>query len=212
MSSRSSLASGASTSGLKRRAIPSSAKSKMTPSASASSPPDGHTLPAGLTCGSGRASGMNLLISSRAVFHARTSPSPASAPGSVAAAPACSTSTSGSPRRSARRGGSSRTFQGWLAPIGDGTWRPSSRDFGSAGLLSATGFWTASISESPSGAVACSLSGVLQRRVSPKYSLSARAAAGILRRAEKRGRTLPTALHAALLALTDATIPTERTT
>ena len=37
-----------------------------------------------------------------------------------------------------RRGASSRTFQGWLAPIGDGTWKPSSRAYGSAGLLSAT--------------------------------------------------------------------------
>lgn len=45
------------------------------------------------------------------------------------------------------------------------------------------------------------LSAVLQRQVSPKYCLSPKAARGILRRAEKRGRALPAALQSALTHL-----------
>lgn len=57
---------------------------------------------------------------------------------------------------------------------------------------------TASISESPSDGVECSLSDVLEGRVHPKYFLSQKACQGILRRAEKRGKMLPTALENAL--------------
>jgi len=45
------------------------------------------------------------------------------------------------------------------------------------------------------------LSAVLMKRALPKYFLSPRAATGILRRAEKRGRELPPALRQALTAL-----------
>lgn len=45
------------------------------------------------------------------------------------------------------------------------------------------------------------LSAVLMKRVSPRYFLSPKAAAGILRRAQKRGRELPPALRQALTAL-----------
>lgn len=147
-----------------------------------------------------------VLISSAAVSPARTSASPASAPGSGASAPASSGKSSASRKTSGRRGGSSRMFQGSLAPTVGGTWGSSSKDYGNAGLLSATGFWTAAISESPNVAVACSLSAVLMRRALPKYSLSPKAAAGILRRAAKRGRALPPALQQALTALA-STIP-----
>jgi hypothetical protein len=45
----------------------------------------------------------------------------------------------------------------------------------------------------------CSLSDVLEAgSVPPRYFLSAKACAGILRRAEKREKELPTALHQAL--------------
>ncbi len=57
---------------------------------------------------------------------------------------------------------------------------------------------TAAISESPSAAVECSLSDVLESRAPQRFFLSPRAAAGILRRAEKRGRTLPNRLLDAL--------------
>jgi hypothetical protein len=53
-------------------------------------------------------------------------------------------------------------------------------------------------SEWPSDAAVCSLSQALEPSVDPKYSLSPRAAAGILERARRRGRTLPPSLETAL--------------
>ena len=59
---------------------------------------------------------------------------------------------------------------------------------------------TLSISEWPNDAAVCSLSQVLETDVAPKFYLSATAALGILRRAEKRGKELPPLLQAALEA------------
>ncbi|MBS8228181.1 hypothetical protein DYI42_18295 [Vannielia litorea] len=57
-------------------------------------------------------------------------------------------------------------------------------------------------SEWRSGAVACSLSSILETAAIPrKYFLSPTACAGILRRAEKRGKELPPALREALVAV-----------
>jgi hypothetical protein len=53
-------------------------------------------------------------------------------------------------------------------------------------------------SEWPNAAAVCSLSQVLEASVDPKYSLSPRAAAGILDRARRRGRALPPSLETAL--------------
>jgi hypothetical protein len=47
----------------------------------------------------------------------------------------------------------------------------------------------------------CSLSEVLETEVAPRYFLSPKAAAGILRRAAKRGRELPRVLRLALESL-----------
>ena len=74
---------------------------------------------------------------------------------------------------------------------------------------SPTAFWTLSLSEwtatlapSRSDGSVCSLSDVLETgAVPPRYFLSAKACAGILRRAEQRGRELPPALYAALKAV-----------
>lgn len=162
---------------------------------------DGHTLPAQLTCGSGRATGMNLLISSSVDSPAKIFLSPDDVPDSPVNAPASSMKSSVLPKAFSRRGDSLKMFQGCLALTPDGIWPRSLKDFGNAGLWSATQCWTASISESRNAAAACSLSAVLQKQVLPKYSLSPKAAAGILRRAAKRGRTLPPALEAALLDL-----------
>ena len=61
------------------------------------------------------------------------------------------------------------------------------------------GPWTPNISDWPSDAAVCSLSQVLETGLIPqRYFLSGTACAGILRRAEKRGKDLPAALHAAL--------------
>jgi hypothetical protein len=51
---------------------------------------------------------------------------------------------------------------------------------------------------------------ILQPDASEKYSLSARAASGILRRASRRGRALPEALEAALREIV-ANAPSEST-
>jgi hypothetical protein len=60
---------------------------------------------------------------------------------------------------------------------------------------------TPNTSEWPNDAAVCLLSQVLETGSIPaKYYLSSTACAGILRRAEKRGKTLPPMLDAALRA------------
>ena len=61
-----------------------------------------------------------------------------------------------------------------------------------------TGFWTLNIGESPNAARESYLSDVLEQNVPEKYYLSQKACQGILRRAESRGKTLPTLLKEAL--------------
>ena len=58
--------------------------------------------------------------------------------------------------------------------------------------------WTLDTLESPSDAVECSLSQVLNPTAPQRFSLSARAASGILRRANRRGKVLPATLQTAL--------------
>jgi hypothetical protein len=87
------------------------------------------------------------------------------------------------------------------------TQAPSSR--WSAASSATSGFttspgecWIAATSECPSdGGVSSSLPDVLEADVPPRFYLSPKAAAGILRRARKRGRELPPALAEALRAL-----------
>ena len=60
------------------------------------------------------------------------------------------------------------------------------------------------ISAWPNDAAVCSLSQVLEKGSIPqRYFLSSTACAGILRRAEKRGKELPEALHAALRSVAE---------
>ena len=60
--------------------------------------------------------------------------------------------------------------------------------------------WTPNTGESPKDAVVSTLSAILQEDAPRKYYLSAKACAGILRRAEKRGKALPPMLRDALMA------------
>ena len=61
---------------------------------------------------------------------------------------------------------------------------------------------TPNTSEWPNDADVCSLSQVLETTLIPqRFFLSPRACAGILRRAEKRGKELPPALQTALLSV-----------
>lgn len=109
--------------------------------------------------------------------------------------------SSGLRKKPSHPGDSLKMSQGFFLLMADATCGLSSTGYESAGLLSATGFSTVSISESPKDGAVCFLSAVLQSQVSSKYFLSPKAAAGILRRAEKRGRTLPDTLQQKLTAL-----------
>lgn len=182
-------------------------KLKLSHSATESLPDDSHTLPAGLTCGSGKATGMNLLISSPPAFPAKGPVLPENDSVLPTTAPPSSGKLSALPKPPSQRGGCLKMFQGSLAFAEDKTSTRSFTPYGTVGLLSDGGLWTANqwegvtCTEEPecrNGGAASSLSAVLQSRVSPKYFLSPKAAAGILRRAEKRGRTLPPALEAVL--------------
>ena len=65
-----------------------------------------------------------------------------------------------------------------------------------------TGCWTHNGAEWPSAAAVCSLSDVLETGPLPqRFYLSQKACAGILRRAEKRGKELPLMLRDALQAV-----------
>lgn len=90
-----------------------------------------------------------------------------------------------------------------------GRLEPSSEGWRNSGMGSLTECWTLNTSEfnhtlvpSPNDDGVCSLSDVLETgEVPQRYYLSARACAGILRRAEKREKELPKMLHAALFAV-----------
>ena len=82
---------------------------------------------------------------------------------------------------------------------------PSFEGWGNSGMGSPTEFLTLSTLEVHSGAVACSLSDILEAgNVPQRFFLSATACRGILRRAEKRGKDLPIQLHRALRAVAEA--------
>ncbi len=135
---------------------------------------------------------------------ARTSQWPALVAAWVRAREAGSTGTlTGSWLSSAPPGSSLRTSLDSCHPKTDGIWVPSSGAWQGAGMGGPTECWTLSISESPSAAVVSSLSDVLETP-GPHllgYCLSPKAATGILRRAGRRGRSLPPALHEALVGL-----------
>ena len=58
---------------------------------------------------------------------------------------------------------------------------------------------TRNTTESPSAAAVCLLSSILTEAVPERFSLSPKACQGILRRAEKRGKSLPEVLRMALM-------------
>jgi hypothetical protein len=98
-------------------------------------------------------------------------------------------------------GSSGRMSQEFCRATEDGILVPSSGAWSNAGMGSPTECWTLSISECPSVVVVSSLSDILETGDLPqRFFLSARACAGILRRAEKRGKSLPPSLAEALRA------------
>ena len=88
----------------------------------------------------------------------------------------------------------------------DGILEPSSEGWGNSGMGSPTAYltlntseWTPMPAQFPSDEGVCSLSDVLETGDVPqRYFLSQKACQGILGRAERRGKTLPSQLHAAL--------------
>ena len=94
----------------------------------------------------------------------------------------------------------------------DGTLVPSSGAWANSGMGGPTECWTLSTSEHaafpvpfPSGDAVCSLSDILETGDLPqRYFLTAKACAGILRRAGNRGKDLPTMLQEALSAVVEA--------
>lgn len=92
----------------------------------------------------------------------------------------------------------------------DERWEPSSGSWGNAGSGGPTECWTLNIAEwavsdelCHSAAAVCSLSDILEPPTSipPRFYLSAKACAGILRRAVKRGKDLPDMLALALVSV-----------
>lgn len=86
--------------------------------------------------------------------------------------------------------------------------------WGNSGFTTSPGdCWTLATSEWPSGGgESSSLRDVLEADVPPRFFLSQKAAAGILRRAENRRRVIPPGLKAALLERSGAIMPAAATT
>ena len=97
----------------------------------------------------------------------------------------------------------SRTCPAFYPAMKDGTLPSSFAGWSDAGMASPGGFLTLNISEWPSDGAVYSLSEVLETDAQHKFFLSARAARGVLRRAEKRGRKLPLLLEQSLRATAD---------
>ena len=106
------------------------------------------------------------------------------------------TSKPSSKKRSALQNRTRPTFHYLNAE--SGLWQIPTTEMG--GLLP-TAFSTRSFGESPSVAVESRLSQILEGKPLPKYSLSAKACAGIRRRAARRGKELPPMLDRALLEM-----------
>src|SRR3990167_9131385 len=85
---------------------------------------------------------------------------------------------------------------------------PRSTPFGNVGVLKSDGRLSTAVgTEYRSGAVASSLSEILEENVPRKYWLSPTSCRGILLRAEKRGKKLPEHLARALRAVADSDPP-----
>jgi hypothetical protein len=92
-----------------------------------------------------------------------------------------------------------KTCRDFFQAIKDATSEQSSLHWPSQGIATSSGvFLIRNSSESPKGAEESSLSQVLEQNPLDKYFLSAKAAQGILRRANKRGKVLPQPLQTAL--------------
>lgn len=109
-------------------------------------------------------------------------------------------------------GSSGKTFPVSCLRTEDGTLAPSSGRWLPSGMGSPGECWTLSSTECPSVVVESSLSAILETGDVPqRFYLSARACEGILRRAEKRGKTLPERLASALATVAATSMGTAPT-
>lgn len=92
-----------------------------------------------------------------------------------------------------------KTSQDYSLPLRGVTSEGSSVKWRNSGMASRGAFWTRNTSESHNAGEESSLSQVLETTAAEKYYLSAKAAAGILRRAHKRKKVLPPELVESLI-------------
>ena len=92
-----------------------------------------------------------------------------------------------------------KTYLGYYPVITGRTTEHSSQNLMNSGIVYRGQYWTANGFPYRKGGGACSLSDILEAGSVPqKYFLSPKACKGILRRAEKRGKSIPPALELAL--------------
>ena len=142
---------------------------------------------------------------------AKTSASPASAEDSTESAASSPSSSCESLSLFDPVGYSWRTYPDSCQATVDGIWLASSTSWGPVATGGPTGFSMLDTSvsrsvggESSSAPVEPTLTSILERQPSSRYALSGKAAAGILRRAGRRGMVLPPALEAALKAVAES--------
>lgn len=208
MESPYSQGSEGSTSDLNEPESPSPDTPKSMPPAGKSSPTDGPESPPGQM--SEMSQDQESLFpttseSSSEGSPARTSPSRGKGAASRASGAGSSSKPAGSPTlfSETEDGSSLRTYPDSFHPTEAEISESFSRRWPNSGFTtSPTEFWTADTSECPSdGDGSSSLLDVLEATVPERFYLSPKAAAGILRRAAKRGKELPTRLREALEAL-----------
>ena len=133
---------------------------------------------------------------------AKTSPSPENAPASTVNDQDCSSRQPESLTlfSETEDGSSLRMYPDFFPQTVDEISPSFSRRWPTSGFMTSPGeCWTADTSECPSGGgVFSSLPDVLEATVPSRFFLSPKAAAGILRRAEKRGKPVPAPLERAL--------------
>lgn len=138
-----------------------------------------------------------VLISSTEDSHAKTCPSPEDEQDSLDPDPASSMSSLGSLTLFDPPGCSSRTYPASSPRTMVGTSESFWGRWPNSGTAALGECSTHATSEYPSDAAEYSLSAILEGTVDPRYMLSVRAAAGVLRRADVRGRILhPTLMEA----------------
>ena len=114
-----------------------------------------------------------------------------------------------SQRMSKRAGSSWKMSPAYLRQIKDAISEQSSLHWPTQGMcIWNGGCLIRSSSESPNVVVECSLSDALESHVGDRYLLSPKAAAGILRRSQRRGKTLPEPLAVALETVAGRATPT----